>query len=118
MMILYIDDDPASIKLVAKVLGLMGHRIISAPNVRTGLSLAHREPPELILMDLHLPHINGLEGIYLLQNMPTLATIPIIGVTSQSDEDTMNAFLDLGCIAFVPKPIQPELLLEAVKRVG
>jgi two-component system cell cycle response regulator DivK len=104
--ILVIEDNAMNMKLFCDVLEGLGQASIGAPNGKTGLALAEQHRPDLILLDIQLPDISGLEVAQTLKANPALKHIPVIAVTAsvmRGDEERIRAS---GCDLYVRKPIQ------------
>ena len=74
-------------------------------NAEEGIQLAREHHPDLILMDIRLPGMNGLEATRFIKDDPELNGIPVVALTSYADEEDETEAIDSGCIAFIPKPI-------------
>lgn len=112
--ILVIEDTPANLELVKILLESAGHTVLSAPAAEPGLLLAASERPDLILMDLSLPGMNGLEATRRLKADPVTARIPVAALTAhamQGDEETARA---AGCSAYLTKPIDTRTFVERI----
>lgn len=102
--ILYIEDNPQNMRLVRKMID--GHyEVIEALTGATGLSMAVSEKPDLILMDINLPDIDGLEVTARLKAIPGTAHIPIIAITANAMYGDKERFLAGGCDGYLAKPI-------------
>ncbi len=106
--ILYIEDDPVSQAVISKLVEKMGHAITSAKSSEEGLERAYAEKPDLILMDIHLPGLDGYEATIKLKNSESLKDIPIIAITSNNNpSDRQQAYIS-GCTGFLTKPVDFE----------
>jgi len=115
--ILVVDDDLDTLRLVGLMLERQGYEIVAASNGQQGLSLAKREIPDLILLDLMMPDISGTEVARQLRSDPDLESILIIMFTAKTQlEDKLEGF-DVGADDYVTKPIQPRELIAHVKAV-
>ena len=115
--ILVIEDNAANMKLVTLLLNNAGYNTLFAADAEAGIRLARAERPDLILMDLHLPGMDGLAATSLLKQDPLTAAIPVIALTamaSRTDEDNCRA---AGCDAFIVKPLRYKILYEAIDRL-
>lgn len=117
MKILYIEDDPSSQRLVSMYLQVAGHQVTLAGDARVGLKLAYRENPDVILIDYHLPGINGMDAVDLIKTTERLKHTPIIAVTASAAIREAERFLSNGFDALVPKPINRHFLVEEILRV-
>jgi CheY-like chemotaxis protein len=104
--VLLIEDNAENRVIYATCLEASGYRVIEAIRGEAGLELAVRAQPDLILMDLHLPGLSGLEATRQLKQDPATADIPIYIITASAEEMTRDA-LAAGCEAVLAKPIDP-----------
>ncbi|MGA2549649.1 MAG: response regulator [Burkholderiaceae bacterium] len=112
--ILIIEDHPANMKLVCLLVRSAGHTALCAVDAETGLTRARAEQPDLILMDIQLPGMDGLTATALLKQDSTTSAIPIIALTAMAmKEDRQKAKL-AGCDAYIAKPLRYRELLEAI----
>ena len=113
--ILVVEDHPANMKLAVLLLQKAGYSVLSAMDGEAGLAIAQTEQPDLILMDIQLPGMDGLAATALLkQNLPTRA-IPVIALTALamiSDEDRCR---NAGCDGYISKPLRYQELLAEIK---
>jgi two-component system, cell cycle response regulator DivK len=91
-----------------------GYQVIEAIDGFSGIELAQREQPRLILMDVNLPDIDGLEATSLLRKNPQFATTPIIALTANAMHGDRERCLEAGCNGYIPKPITKTELLNTV----
>jgi CheY-like chemotaxis protein len=103
------DDDPIVLGTLTDLLRAHGHRILEAPNGRVGLELARTERPELILVDYHMPEMDGLAVVAALKSETTTRGIPVVAFTSGTAAEA-NLLIRAGCIGFIPKPFEPGAL--------
>jgi CheY-like chemotaxis protein len=109
--IMVVDDKEDSRVLVAKVLKVHGYEVIGARSGEEAISLAQKELPDLILMDVRLPGgIDGLEATRRIKALPRLARIPILAMTASVRTEDERRALDYGCDGFVRKPIDIDAL--------
>lgn len=100
--ILHIEDDPANRLLVRKLLQNAGHEVIEAADGLEGVRLACARRPDLVLVDLNIPGLDGFEVTLRLRGEPSLAGVPIVAITAEGDRETSLA---VGCDGFLQKPI-------------
>ena len=98
--ILHIEDDPANRLLVRKLLQKVGHEVIDAADGLEGVRLACTIKPDLILVDLNIPGLDGFEVTLRLRGEPQLAGVPIVAITAEGDRETSLA---VGCDGFLQK---------------
>lgn len=111
--ILYIEDNPQNMRLVRKMLKIGGHEMIEAKDGETGLALAFSEEPDLILVDINLPDIDGTEITRRLKSSK-LAHIPIIALTANAMVGDKERYTNAGCDGYLAKPITKNELLNTV----
>nr|CRH05719.1 Putative response regulator receiver protein [Candidatus Magnetococcus massalia] len=112
--ILAVDDAPANIDIVKGVLS-QDYLVQAAINGEMALKIAQKKQPDLILLDIQMPEMDGFEVCRRLKSDPTTAAIPVLFVTGQSDVMNEAKGLMLGAVDFILKPIEPKLLLSRVR---
>jgi len=110
--ILHIEDDPGNRLLVRKLLQTAGHTVTDAADGLEGVQLACSEPPDLVLVDLNLPGLDGYEVTLRLRGEASLQGVPIVAITAEGDRDTSLA---VGCDGFLQKPIDAREFAETVE---
>jgi len=115
--ILIIEDEEDVIELIRYNLAKEGYQVISAVSGEKGLDIALESQPNLILLDLMLPGLDGLEICRILKKNQKTDNIPIIMVTAKGGEADIVAGLELGADDFIPKPFSPRVLLARIKAV-
>ena len=115
-MILIVEDQPLNRKLVRDVLQAKGYRTIEAETGEDGVRSAHDQVPALILMDIQLPGISGIEALRMLREDPVTRTIPVIAVTASAMQQNQREILAAGFDGYLPKPINIASFLEAVRK--
>ena len=103
--ILVIEDNELNMKLVRSLLQLQKYKIIEAENAEKGIQLARDHRPDLILMDIQLPGMDGLRAAELISTDENLQDIPILALTSYAMEGDKEKALAAGCAGYVTKPI-------------
>jgi two-component system cell cycle response regulator DivK len=112
--VLVIEDNPANMKLTVMLLETAGHSVITARDAEAGLILARNEQPNLILMDIQLPGMDGFAAIALLKQAEETRAIPVIALTAlamRGDEERIRA---AGCDGYVAKPLAYQDFLAVV----
>ena len=105
--VLYVEDNSANLALMEELIARRPDlRLISAADGNLGVEYARTYLPEIILMDLHLPGISGIEAIKILRADPTTAHIPVIAVSAYALEADIELALDAGCFNYITKPIK------------
>jgi two-component system, cell cycle response regulator DivK len=112
--ILYIEDNPQNMRLVRKMLDAGGYQMIEALDGLTGVALAAREKPDLILMDINLPDIDGMEATNRLKSDPNLSWIPVIALTANAMHGDRDRFIAAGCDGYIAKPVTKNELLNTI----
>jgi len=103
--ILIVEDNPQHMRLIEMVLRAKGYTLLKATDGEEALDTAIRERPDLIIMDIQLPKLNGLEVTMKLRETPALSHIPSIAVTAHAMTGDKERFIDGGCDAYLSKPI-------------
>jgi len=115
--ILLVDDDPTILLYVGELLSARGFTVLTAADGEEGVARAKERPPDLILMDLRMPGMNGFEATRLLRGDLKTERIPIIAITSlDSPEDCESAFV-AGCDGHIQKPLAGDDLLAKISTV-
>ncbi|MFC1751990.1 response regulator transcription factor [Thermoproteota archaeon] len=115
--ILVVEDEKDIIELITYNLGKEGFTVISAATGEEGLQLVKRHKPDLVILDLMLPGLSGLDVCRDIKQTPATQHIPIIMVTARSEEIDIVTGLELGAEDYVPKPFSPKVLVARVKAV-
>ena len=108
--ILYIEDNPENRLLMRRVLTAEGYVFEEAFDGNSGLQTAVESPPDLILIDINLPELDGYEVTARLKQLPDLADVPIIAVTANVMKGDREKTLAAGCDGYIQKPIDIDLL--------
>lgn len=114
--ILIVDDNEDNRKVLARLLEYAGHRGLLAGNGIEALELAARQPPDLVLMDLAMPEMDGWAATARFKSDPSLAAIPIIVVTGHVTSDEIGRAQEVGCQDVVSKPIDYYILVGKIAR--
>jgi two-component system, cell cycle response regulator DivK len=114
--ILYIEDNPHNMRLVRKMLAMRDHEILEAVNGADGIQVALAEQPDLILLDINLPDIDGVEVCQRIRQEDTIAWVPIIALTANVMHGDRERFLESGMDGYLPKPITRHELLNTVRQ--
>jgi two-component system cell cycle response regulator DivK len=112
--VLYIEDNPQNMRLVRKILTAAGYEVLEATQGLTGVALAAEKMPDLILMDINLPDISGLEATKRLKASPQLSWIPIVALTANAMHGDRENCLAAGCDGYLAKPVMKNELLNTV----
>lgn len=116
--ILYVEDNEYNLKIVRQLLSRTTYRLIEAMDGEQGVAAARRELPDLILMDIQLPKISGLDATRELRVDPNTAHIPIIAITSFALSGDSEKAKDAGATAYLAKPYSPRELLQLIRELA
>jgi CheY-like chemotaxis protein len=114
-LILIIEDNERNLKLVRDVLQYNGFRTVEARTAEDGLVLANARPPDLVLLDLQLPGLDGMEAFRQLRGSPPTADIPVVAVTAFAMKDDRERVLRAGFDGYLEKPISVRELAGQVR---
>lgn len=114
--VLVVEDNEKNLYLISFILEKMGHRVIAARTGEEGVELAFQEKPDLVLMDIQLPGINGLETTQRIRAAETGANVPIIALTSYALVGDREQVLRAGCTGYIEKPINPETIMGEINK--
>jgi CheY-like chemotaxis protein len=115
--ILIIEDNLANRKLVTTILQLSGYQVRSAETAMEGINIAKKETLQLILMDIQLPGMNGLDATRLLKSERRTDDIPVIALTALAMKGDEQRILDAGCDDYIAKPFDYKELLAKISAV-
>ena len=113
--ILVIEDSPANMELAVLLLEEAGYSVFSAMDAEAGLLLARTEQPDLILMDIHLPGMDGLEATTLLKQNNATRAIPVIALTAMAMRGDEQRILAAGCDGYIAKPLRYQELWKMIE---
>ncbi len=116
-MVLVIEDDELNLKLVKEMLRLGNYRTIEAMDAETGIQMSRRHKPDLILMDIHLPKMDGLSATRIIKSDENLKQIPIVALTALAMADDREKALEAGCDDYVTKPFRLKNLLKTIDQL-
>lgn len=114
--ILYIEDDPLNLRLVRVLLSHAGYEMLEASDGIEGLEIASREIPDLILMDIRLPRVDGATVTSHIKTIPELEHIPVLALTAHTHSADIETYFASGCSDIIPKPITREAFLDTIAR--
>jgi len=112
--VLYIEDDLANRLLVRRILEAEGYQVIEAENGPQGLRVARLKPPDLVLVDISMPDMDGYEVATRLRAMPEMRGVPIVALTANVMKGDRERSLEAGCSGYIQKPLDVDLLPEQV----
>jgi DNA-binding response OmpR family regulator len=112
--ILAVDDTPENLRLLEAILGPRGYQLVTAESGTTGLAAVHREQPDLVLLDIIMPDLNGYDVCRRLRDDPATRFLPIVMITASGDQERVQA-LEAGADDFIAKPFNQLELLARVR---
>jgi two-component system cell cycle response regulator DivK len=112
--VLVVEDNPANMKLTSVLLRRAGHDVLAAVDAETGLRLAHDEQPDLILMDIQLPGMDGLAATAILKRDAATQAIPVIALSALAMKADKERSQTAGCDAYLVKPLRYKELYEVM----
>ena len=114
--ILIVEDNEKNMKLVRDVLQVKGYRTLEAVTAEDGIRLASEHKPDLVLMDIQLPGMNGIDALGVLRGDPATAGIPVIAVTASVMQQDRKLITEAGFDGYIGKPINLKDFLDTVQR--
>jgi two-component system cell cycle response regulator DivK len=114
--VLYVEDNEYNLKMVRQLLARTSYRLIEATDGELGVVTAINEQPDLILMDIQLPKLSGLDATRRLRADPKTAAVPIIVITSFALSGDDQKAKDAGASAYLAKPYSPRELLQMIRK--
>ena len=114
--ILVVEDNKINMYLSCRILKSSGYEVIEAKSGEEGVELAIKEKPDLIIMDIQLPGIDGLETTKRIRESEANGEIPIIALTSYAMAGDRKKALKAGCTGYIEKPINPETFISEIKK--
>jgi two-component system cell cycle response regulator DivK len=113
--VLVVEDNPLNLKLMRDVLGHADYRVLEAPDAEQGIALARSHQPDVILMDIQLPGIDGVEALGRLRADAVTAAIPVVAVTAFAMKEDERRFRAAGFDGYLEKPVNVRALPEQVE---
>jgi len=114
--ILYVEDNPDNRSLIRRVLEAEGYAVLEAPSARNALSTLELRRPDLILMDINMPDMDGYTLTARIRAMPAYSRVPIVAVTANVMRGDREKSLEAGCDGYIQKPIDIDELPEQIER--
>jgi len=114
--ILVVEDNTTNLYLINFILEKKGYEVIQAKSGEEGVEVAIKEKPDLILMDIQLPGIDGMEATRRIRNSKANGKIPIIAITSYAMAGDKEKALAAGCTGYIKKPINPETFIAEIEK--
>ena len=116
--ILYVEDNDLNRKIVRDLLRRTAYRLLEAPDGEAGVAMARQHRPDLILMDVQLPKMSGIEAVRLLRSEPETAATPIIAITSFALSGNEQKAIEAGATVYMAKPFSPFELLKTIRKLA
>jgi two-component system cell cycle response regulator DivK len=116
-LVLIVEDNDKNLKLVRDLLQLKGYRTLEARDGRTGVALALAQTPDLILMDIQLPDLDGEAALRRLRAEPRTAAIPVVALTAFAMKEEQQRFAQAGFDAYIAKPIDVKAFPDHIRRL-
>ncbi len=113
--VLLIEDNPLNMELAVDLLEIDGYEVLTATTAEEGIELAQKETPDLILMDISLPGIDGLEATRILKKDKKVKDVPIVAMSAHAMTGDKEKAMEAGCVGYITKPIDTKSLVEKVK---
>ena len=114
--ILVVEDNELNMKLVRSLLMIGNYEILEAPDAETGMHLMKKHQPDLVLMDVQLPGINGLRATRIIKKDPAIKDIPVVALTSYAMQGDEEKAAEAGCTGYITKPIDTKAFLEIINQ--
>lgn len=114
--VLLVEDNEDNLRIYSTILNFAGYRVIEAMDGEAGLESARRDKPDLILMDVSIPKIDGWEATKILKADPATASIPIIALTAHALVSDRERAEEVGFDGYIAKPAEPRVVLTEVER--
>jgi two-component system cell cycle response regulator DivK len=115
-LILIVEDNEKNLKLVRDVLQVKGYETVDAGTAETGIEIAREKKPDLVLMDIQLPGMNGIDALKALRADPATAAIPIVAITASVMQTDRQQIVGAGFDGFIEKPVNLKNLLDTVQQ--
>jgi two-component system cell cycle response regulator DivK len=113
--VLIVEDDPKNLKLIRDLLQIRGYTTLEATDGKQGVDMARAKMPDLILMDIQMPVMDGFEAISILKADPVTKSIPIIALTAFAMQGDREKCIEAGCNDYITKPLDTRAFVTKVK---
>ena len=118
MKILIVDDDPDVVEILSYNLLKQKYEVFKATNGNEGLVAVMESSPDLIILDIRMPEMNGIEMCREMKRSEIYSKIPVLFLTADTDEYTMLSAIEAGGDHFITKPVKPKLILDLVEEIS
>ena len=113
--VLVVEDNALNMKLIRSLLQMGKYRVLEAGDAETGLAVARKSRPDLILMDIQLPGMDGLAATRILKGDPGLREIPVLALTAHAMAGDERKALECGCSGYITKPVDTRNFLKTLE---
>jgi CheY-like chemotaxis protein len=114
--ILFVDDDPMTLDMLSKIISLSGHQALTAVTAGKGLEIAATEQPDIILVDMNMPDMDGLAFLRALHQQPETAKIPALMLSASAELDVEEQVKEAGGQGYLAKPLNITKFLEIIEQ--
>lgn len=114
--ILVIEGNEVNMKIIRSLLQIGQYQVVEAIDAETGIRLAHDNHPDLILMDIQLPGMDGLSATKVIKGDDALKATPVVALTSYAMQGDEKKAMDAGCVAYITKPLETRSFLENITK--
>jgi two-component system cell cycle response regulator DivK len=115
--VLVVEDNAMNLELLQTVLEAAGYEVLQATNARAGIELARREQPDVILMDVQLPEVDGLEATRILMADQRTSRLPVVAVSAHVKDEDIARSRAAGCVLHLAKPVDTRALADIIGQV-
>jgi two-component system cell cycle response regulator DivK len=115
--VLLVEDNDDNRMIYATILTHRGYSVVEAPNGADGVEMAAKHHPDLIIMDISLPVMDGLEATRRIRANASTSDIPVLAVTAHARDNDRSNCLEAGCSRYLAKPVEPRRLVQEVERM-
>ncbi len=112
--VLVVEDNELNMKLVRSLLQIRNYGVLEAVDAETGIQLTRKHRPDLVLMDVQLPGIDGLKATQIIKEDPALKDIPVVALTSYAMQGDEEKAVKAGCTGYITKPLDTKAFLETI----
>jgi CheY-like chemotaxis protein len=114
-LILVVEDQPTNAELVREILEMARHRVVIAANAQEAMEAVRQNRPDLVLLDIGLPVVDGFQLAKNFKQMPEMADVPVIALTAHAMPEEVQRARNVGCVAHITKPFDIQKLLQIVE---
>jgi CheY-like chemotaxis protein len=115
--VLLIEDNPSILALVVDLLEIIGLKVITAVTAEDGIELARSESPDLILMDIGLPGMDGLTATRIIKEDTKINKIPVVAMSSHAMKGDKDKAIEAGCMGYITKPLDTKEFMKYVEKI-